>query len=169
MVTMPRLPVLWVSASIAASIASGQTIYFTAVSRQIVEQRLGAYVTENDKRESAVRRLFEDAGCAGEKLTERPAKGLKAPNLTCSLTGETERVIVVGAHFDLVENGDGVVDNWTGASLLPSLYQIDFRNANAVGPPQIGYPRREGRSEERLRARCRRASEACKEPVVRGI
>ena len=48
---------------------------------------------------------------------------MKAPNLICTLKGASETVIVVGAHFDLVEAGDGVVDNWTGASLLPSLYQ----------------------------------------------
>ena len=30
---------------------------------------------------------------------------------------------MVGAHFDLEEAGDGVVDNWSGTSLLPSLYQ----------------------------------------------
>ena len=32
-------------------------------------------------------------------------------------------VIIVGAHFDHVDAGDGVVDNWSGASLLPTLYQ----------------------------------------------
>jgi hypothetical protein len=117
---MLRSLLLLVGASIAAS---AQTIQVSAVSRQIVDQRLGAYVTESSKREPAVRQLFEDAGCAGNKLTEQPVKSLKAPNLICTLAGATELVIVVGAHFDLVENGDGVVDNWTGASLLPSLYQ----------------------------------------------
>ena len=29
----------------------------------------------------------------------------------------------MGAHFDHVERGDGVVDNWSGAGLLPSLFQ----------------------------------------------
>jgi Zn-dependent M28 family amino/carboxypeptidase len=29
----------------------------------------------------------------------------------------------VGAHFDHISAGDGVVDNWSGASLLPSLYE----------------------------------------------
>jgi Zn-dependent M28 family amino/carboxypeptidase len=29
----------------------------------------------------------------------------------------------LGAHFDHVDAGDGIVDNWSGASLLPSLYQ----------------------------------------------
>jgi hypothetical protein len=37
------------------------------------------------------------------------------------LPGETERIILVGAHTDHVEEGDGVVGNWSGASLLPSL------------------------------------------------
>jgi Zn-dependent M28 family amino/carboxypeptidase len=32
-------------------------------------------------------------------------------------------VIVVGAHFDKASVGDGVVDNWSGAALLPSLYE----------------------------------------------
>jgi Zn-dependent M28 family amino/carboxypeptidase len=32
-------------------------------------------------------------------------------------------VIIVGAHLDRVSTGDGVVDNWSGASLLPSLYE----------------------------------------------
>ena len=39
------------------------------------------------------------------------------------LPGSSAKVIIVGAHFDRVSAGDGVVDNWSGASLLPSLYQ----------------------------------------------
>lgn len=100
-----------------------QTIQFSPVSEETIEQRLGAYATKNAQRESAVHQIFEDAGCTGANLTEQPVKGLKAPNLICSLPGASESEIVVGAHFDLVEAGHGVVDNWTGASLLPSLYQ----------------------------------------------
>jgi len=100
-----------------------QDIQVTPLSVDIIEQRLGAYVTKNAQREPAVRQIFEEAGCAGDKLTEQAVKGLKAPNLICTLPGAAESEIVVGAHFDLVEAGRGVVDNWTGASLLPSLYQ----------------------------------------------
>jgi hypothetical protein len=109
--------------TVVAVAAFAQTIQFSAVSQEIVEKRLGAYATKNDQREGAIRQVFEQAGCGGEKLTEQPVKGLKAPNLICTLTGATEREIVVGAHFDFVEAGKGVVDNWSGASLLPSLYQ----------------------------------------------
>jgi Zn-dependent M28 family amino/carboxypeptidase len=38
-------------------------------------------------------------------------------------SGSSEKIIIVGAHFDRVSEGDGVVDNWTGASLLPSLFE----------------------------------------------
>ena len=43
--------------------------------------------------------------------------------MVCVLPGSSGNVIIVGAHFDHVSKGDGVVDNWSGASLLPSLYQ----------------------------------------------
>jgi hypothetical protein len=119
-----RLPPLLVLLSLSAPAqVTVQLIQVSPVSEEIVEQRLGAYATRNDQREPAVRQIFEDAGCAGEKLTEQAVRGLKAPNLICTLPGEKEPEIVVGAHFDLVEAGNGVVDNWTGASLLPSLYQ----------------------------------------------
>src|SRR5260221_6054902 len=44
-------------------------------------------------------------------------------NVMCSMPGASERVIIVGAHFDFVDTGSGVVDNWSGAALLPSLFE----------------------------------------------
>jgi hypothetical protein len=112
------LPIVWISAAAVA-----QSIHFTPVSQETIEMRLGAYATKNDKREPAIRQIFENAGCAGDQLTEQQVKGLKAPNLVCTLAGASESEIIVGAHFDLREEGNGVVDNWSGASLLPSFYQ----------------------------------------------
>jgi hypothetical protein len=103
--------------------ASAQTLQFVRVSPEIIEQRLRAYSPKNSGREAAVRRLFEDAGCTGASLSEMPVKGLKDPNLICTQSGATESVILVGAHFDFIEAGSGVVDNWSGAALLASFYQ----------------------------------------------
>jgi len=49
----------------------------------------------------------------------------KEPNLICEVagTGESPRKIIVGAHFDSV-GGDGIIDNWSGAVLLPSLSEF---------------------------------------------
>lgn len=98
-------------------------LHFGTVNSQVVEQRLKSYKGNDNERESTVKTLFQSAGCPEEKLTEQPVKGLKQGNVICVLPGSTDSVIVVGAHFDHVDAGDGVVDNWSGASMLPSLYQ----------------------------------------------
>jgi Zn-dependent M28 family amino/carboxypeptidase len=68
-------------------------------------------------------RLFVEAGCPQAAITEVSVDHVKESDVVCRRPGETEAEIVVGAHFDMVDVGTGVVDNWSGASLLPSLYQ----------------------------------------------
>jgi hypothetical protein len=98
-------------------------LHFETLDSQVVEQRLKSYKGNDTEREATVRNLFRSAGCPEEKLAEQPVKGLKQANVICILPGSTDSTIVVGAHFDHVSAGDGVVDNWSGASMLPSLYQ----------------------------------------------
>jgi hypothetical protein len=104
-------------------LASAQGLRYSRVSRQVVESRLGKYAGDNSHRELTLKQIFADAGCDGQHLSEQPVKGLKEPNVVCVLPGTSDKVIIVGAHFDRVRLGDGVVDNWSGASLLPSLYE----------------------------------------------
>lgn len=103
--------------------ATADTIRYELVSRQVVEARLGQYGGNDQQREATLKRLFGEAGCDGQHLSEQAVKGSKQPNVVCLLPGSSGKVILVGAHFDHVAAGDGVVDNWSGASLLPSLYQ----------------------------------------------
>jgi len=98
-------------------------LHFAPVNSQIVEQRLKSYKGNDSQREANLKNLFQSAGCSEGKLIEQPVKGLKQANVICILAGTADAVIVVGAHFDHVDRGDGVVDNWSGASMLPSLYQ----------------------------------------------
>jgi Zn-dependent M28 family amino/carboxypeptidase len=95
---------------------------FRLVSRESVEVRLNEYGGTNSERGATLKRMFVDAGC-GEHLSEQRANWSKTPNVICVLPGTSDRVIIVGAHFDRVSSGDGVADNWSGASLLPSLYE----------------------------------------------
>lgn len=60
---------------------------------------------------------------------EQNAVSGAAPNLICTLPGDTDSVILVSAHFDYVSCGDGVVDNWSGASLLPSFASTLWQTA----------------------------------------
>ncbi|MFB3814451.1 MAG: M28 family metallopeptidase [Terriglobales bacterium] len=101
--------------------ASAQRIVFDVLDRNIIQQRVGEYAGNDTQREATLKQLFAEAGCPD--LAEQRVKGLKQPNLICTLPGEIPQTIIVGAHFDKVNRGAGVVDNWSGASLLPSLLQ----------------------------------------------
>ena len=59
----------------------------------------------------------------GDQLTEQKVKGSRLPNVICTSLGETDSIIIVGAHFDAVPRSYGAVDNWSGASLLPTLFE----------------------------------------------
>lgn len=108
---------------ITAGTCVAATIHVAVVERSIVEKRLESYETKNSRREPGLHAIFDAAGCKPEQISEQPVDGLKAPNLICTLNGADQKQIVVGAHFDLIEAGAGVVDNWSGASMLPSLYE----------------------------------------------
>lgn len=103
--------------------AQAQKISYHRVEESTIEERLKSAVRNNAERQVKLHQLFEDAGCKGTTLTDLPVKGSKSPNVICRLAGESDSVIVVGAHFDKVDAGEGVVDNWSGASLLPTLFE----------------------------------------------
>jgi putative aminopeptidase FrvX len=103
--------------------ASAQGIRYHLVSREGIEARLQKYKGNDQQREATLKQLFIEAGCDDQHLSEQPVKGSRLPNLICILPGSSDKTIIVGAHFDHVGDGSGVVDNWSGASLLPSLYQ----------------------------------------------
>jgi putative aminopeptidase FrvX len=128
-----RLPALAVALFLFASLIEGalprvglaqeHPIRFIQIQRDLIESRLRRASKENADRESSLKQIFTEAGCDGERLREQPVKRQKLPNVICTMPGSSDSVIVIGAHFDHVERGEGVVDNWSGAVLLPSLFQ----------------------------------------------
>ncbi len=98
-------------------------VQYDRVPPELLQQRLSFYKGDDSTREVALRRLFLQAGCALANLSEQAVPGQKQPNLICTLPGSTRNTIIVGAHYDHTAAGDGIVDNWSGAALLPSLFQ----------------------------------------------
>lgn len=99
------------------------SLRFTYVQREVVLERLHSCPRKDIDREQRLQDYFSQAGCRGPALTLDQPGHSKLGNVVCTLRGTSEQEIVVGAHFDHVERGAGAVDNWSGASLLPSLYQ----------------------------------------------
>lgn len=104
--------------------ASGQNfqLRFRVLDKSVIEARIEDFSRNNNEREEMIRKLFAESGCAGTNLFEQPLKTKLPPNVICVLPGQTDEEIVVGAHTDHVEEGDGVVDNWSSAVFLPELY-----------------------------------------------
>jgi Zn-dependent M28 family amino/carboxypeptidase len=108
----------------------GAQTRYTLLGEQTIQQRLNLYKGDDSARQAALLELFTEAGCQTANLSKQPVPHRRQPNIICVLPGSTPEIIVVGAHFDHVSQGDGIVDNWSGASLLPSLFQ------SLVGSPR---------------------------------
>jgi len=107
----------------AVSTCASAQDHFRLQTREEVEAHLKSFSTKNSQREALIRKWLSEAGCADANLSEQALARKLPANVICVLPGETQEVIVVGAHTDKVEDyGDGVVDNWTGAVLLPALF-----------------------------------------------
>jgi Zn-dependent M28 family amino/carboxypeptidase len=104
-------------------------VQYDVVRPETIQKRLDAYKGNDTVRQTALVTLFNQAGCSAENLSEQPVPSRKQPNVICTLPGSSPEIIVVGAHFDHVPEGDGIIDNWSGASLLPSLFQSLVRSA----------------------------------------
>jgi Peptidase family M28 len=110
------LPVLF------TALAAAQSIEYATLNESLLQDRLRLATAKNSARYARLKTLFDEEGCRGDMFHEQPVKGSKEPNMICAVpgTGESPRKIIVGAHFDSV-GGDGVIDNWSGAVLLPTL------------------------------------------------
>jgi Zn-dependent M28 family amino/carboxypeptidase len=97
----------------------GETLSVDLVEPAFINKRLEAGVQPAEKREAAVRQLFSEAGC---EIAAQPVNK-RSSNVICTLAGESASTIVVGAHFDFARVGQGIVDDWSGTSLLSSLYE----------------------------------------------
>jgi Zn-dependent M28 family amino/carboxypeptidase len=105
-----------------AAAAAAQPLEFTVLKEQVLQERLRLAHPKNAERFKRLKNLFEETGCTGADYHEQTVKGSKEPNVICSVpgSGASANHIIVGAHFDAV-GGDGVIDNWSGAVLLPGL------------------------------------------------
>jgi hypothetical protein len=120
----PNSKVARLTAALAFAIIlplGAQTISFIPIAQDVLEQRLKRVAGESPERGQTLKKLFEEAGC--KQVTEQEVKGATAPNVVCTLQGSEKNTVVIGAHYDKAPKGDSVVDDWSGAALLPSLFQ----------------------------------------------
>ena len=99
--------------------AAGEQLQADLLDPKILENRLEQGMVPEDRRESTIADMFRSVGCEVEleKVTR------KTNNVICTLKGAGTGSIVVGAHYDYVAQGKGIIDDWSGTAMLVSLYQ----------------------------------------------
>ncbi|HUX10885.1 MAG TPA: M28 family peptidase [Terriglobia bacterium] len=107
----------------APGYAKDVTFEFKQLARSEIRQDLDSVTDLNAARESELRKMFLQAGCTAADLSEERVRRKDPPNIICTLSGSSHSVIIVGAHTDHAEAGKGVVDDWSGAALLPALVE----------------------------------------------
>jgi Zn-dependent M28 family amino/carboxypeptidase len=119
----PRIRVTIPVLLILSGFIIAEGLRFSIMKREIVLDRLHSCPAKDIDREQQLQQYFSEAGCVGSTLALEQPKHSKLGNVICTLLGGSSEEIIIGAHFDHVDRGAGAVDNWSGASLLPSLYQ----------------------------------------------
>ncbi|HYH00044.1 MAG TPA: hypothetical protein VD837_12995 [Terriglobales bacterium] len=87
-----------------------QQILFTPVKPETIGERLRSFPPRDPERQVAIEKLFLDVGCVRENVTLQRVPHQNLPNVVCVMPGKTDDQIVVGAHFDHINDGDGVAD-----------------------------------------------------------
>jgi hypothetical protein len=110
---------------IFSALAQTTNLQFEQLHPPVIQQRLESLSRKVSERRAILETLFREVGCDGANLSTQKVPGSKEPNIICTLPGETAEAatIVVGGHYDLIDEGTGAVDDWSGAVLLPRLYQ----------------------------------------------
>lgn len=94
----PHLLFVFLLAFCASGLAQKVSVRFIAQS--VIEDRPSLHSRDNQKRKEALVKLFQQAAGNSAQVREEPVDGTKLPNVLCSLEGQSERVIVVGGHYD---------------------------------------------------------------------
>ncbi|HKO05841.1 MAG TPA: M28 family peptidase [Candidatus Acidoferrales bacterium] len=123
------------------------TIEVAPVPQEVVTKRFERLRSKDAEREAELKTIFEEAGCTDDRIVEEIVHRKDPPNIICTLPGTTNSLIIVGAHFDHAAAGAGAVDDWSGASLLPSLYQALRETPRKHTIQFIGFANEEGDQE----------------------
>lgn len=101
---------------------TAQKVQFVPVAKADVIARVEDIPGSDAERASRIRELFQNVGCTGKMLREQAVEAAGIPNVICQLRGEGRGTVIVAAHYDR-STVARPIDDWSGASLLPSLYQ----------------------------------------------
>lgn len=93
--------------------------YYTASSTEI-DHQVHSVPRSDDGRLARLEAAFVKEDCRGDRMQVQNLK--QGRNIICTWPGSTPSTIIVIAHYLDQGKGEGAIDNWSGAALLPYLY-----------------------------------------------
>ncbi len=87
-----------------------------------LQGRMDRLPSTNPERMKFIVDLFKLGGATDADIKLQDA-GKGRNNVIVTIKGKTDRVIVVGGHYDKVSEGLGKIDNGTGSTMVANLYQ----------------------------------------------
>ena len=107
--------------------APSHVLFFYTAPRSTVEMEVHTVPPTNEARLDRLRAAFHSVRCDGNLMQEQRVTdkhGASGTNLICTWPGEPNAgIIVVAAHYEHNGKGQGALADWSGAALLPFLYQ----------------------------------------------
>jgi hypothetical protein len=103
-----------------------KTLFFYTTPRSTVEMEVHSIPATDADRLQRLRDNFSAADCGGGRMREQAVTdrhGAKGVNLICTWPGHGAGVVIVAAHYEREGQGQGALADWSGAILLPFLYQ----------------------------------------------
>jgi len=110
----------------AEAVAKSRTLFFYTSPRSTVEMAVHSIPETDQQRLARLRDNFRAADCDGNRMQEQPISrkgGENGTNLICTWPGATRGTIVIVAHYEHEGKGQGALADWSGAVLLPFLYE----------------------------------------------
>jgi putative aminopeptidase FrvX len=100
--------------------AFGQVVFSP---KDEVEKSVKSVPCPQNERMEGVRRLFKEAGAKDEEIVIEKFEKDKTANVVVRKKGETDETVIIGAHYDRTNLGCGVLDNWTGVTIISHIYK----------------------------------------------
>lgn len=105
-----------------SALCFAQRVQFTSAEKPLILERMKSIPETNVERAARLKELFIEAGCLGKSLSEQRVEDAETPNIICTL-GNSGDAVIVGAHYERASSPQKPLDNWSGAALLPAIYE----------------------------------------------
>jgi Zn-dependent M28 family amino/carboxypeptidase len=120
MKTKPFILTILLVAALSFAVAAQKAAPVLATENELKED-LKLVPCKNSDRLEAVKKFFQKMGAAENEISAEKIKGIQ--NVLVTKKGETEEIVIVGAHYDKVSDGCGAIDNWTGIVIIGNIYR----------------------------------------------